>query len=118
MAKVAVVVFANTETHEGLARVHNALEVAKEFKEAGDEVRLVFDGAGTQALATLVDPEHRAHALFKTVRDTVAGACRFCAAAFGVKDRLESAGIPLLDEYDQHPSLRRLVVEGYQVLTF
>ena len=34
MNKVALVVFAESESHSDLARVVNALEVAKEFKEA------------------------------------------------------------------------------------
>lgn len=48
MAKVAIVVLAGTETHEGLGRVVNALEAAKELKEGNDEVRIIFDGAGTR----------------------------------------------------------------------
>ncbi len=52
--KVAIIVLAGTETHEGWGRLVNALEVAKEFKEGGDEVTLVFDGAGTQGLAEVL----------------------------------------------------------------
>jgi hypothetical protein len=42
MAKVAIVVLAGTETHEGLGRVVNALEAVKEFKEARDDVKLIL----------------------------------------------------------------------------
>ncbi|GAC1552501.1 MAG: hypothetical protein NVS2B7_28480 [Herpetosiphon sp.] len=115
---VAIVVLAGTETHEGLARVVNALETAKELKQAGDTVTLVFDGAGTEGLATLSDPAHRAHPLLETVRDRVEGACSFCARAFKVREKLIAADFPLLSEFDSHPSLRRLLQEGYQILTF
>jgi hypothetical protein len=37
--KAAIVVLADTETHGDLGRVVNALVVAKEFKEAGDDVK-------------------------------------------------------------------------------
>ncbi len=47
MPKAALVVLAGTEAREGLGRVTNALITAREFKEAGDEVRLVFEGAAT-----------------------------------------------------------------------
>lgn len=67
--KVAVLVLAGTETHEGLGRLVNALMLAQELKGAGDEVRLVFDGAGTEGLAALADPSHKAHALFLATRD-------------------------------------------------
>ena len=39
MIKVAVVVLADTETHEDMARVHNALLAVKEFKDAKDDVK-------------------------------------------------------------------------------
>ncbi len=116
--KLAVVVLAGTETHEGLGRVVNALQVAKEWQEAGDEVTIVFDGAGTEALATLSDPEHRRHPLLRAVYDRVEGACAFCANAFNVNRELEAAGIRLLDEYDRHPRLCRLKQEAYDLLTF
>ncbi len=116
--KVAIVVLAGTKTHEGLGRLVNAFEVAKELKESGDEVTLVFDGAGTQGLAEVVNPEHKAHRLYTAVADHVAGACSFCSRAFGVRDKLEAADIPFLSEYEDHPSLRRLLQEGWQILTF
>ena len=47
MAKVAIVILADTETGADSARVANALTTAYEFKEAGEEVTLVFTGAGT-----------------------------------------------------------------------
>lgn len=118
MAKVALVVFADSEGHENLARVVNAMTIAKEFKEAGDEVALIFDGGGTTWIPQLASDEHLAHRLFESVRDVIAGACRYCAGAFGVKEGVEQAGIRLLDDYEQHPSIRSYVADGYQVLTF
>lgn len=116
--KVAILVLAGTESHEGLGRLVNALETAKELKEAGDDVIIIFDGAGTEGLAALSDPGHRRHELYRAVADRISGACSFCANAFHVRDRLIHAQIKLLSEYEDHPSIRRLLVEGYQVLTF
>jgi hypothetical protein len=48
----------------------------------------------------------------------IAGACAYCAGAFGAQDAVREEGIPVLDEFDRHPSLRRLVAEGFQVITF
>ena len=118
MNKIAILVLADTETHGDLGRVVNALEVAKEFKDAGDQVTILFDGAGTRWVAELSKPEHKRHALFESLRDVIHGACAFCSAAFGVKDAVAAAGITLLDEFEQHPSIRSLVNDGYQVLTF
>lgn len=118
MAKAASIVFADTETREALGRVVNALTTAKEFKEAGDDAVVIFDGAGTKWVAELAQEDHKYHGLFESVRDVVAGACSYCAAAYGVKDQVEQIGVELLEEYEGHPSLRSLINDGYHVVTF
>lgn len=118
MRKVAVLVLAGTETHEGLGRLVNALMLAQELKGAKDEVRLIFDGAGTQGLAALADPSHKAHPVLLAVKDRIMGACAYCSRAFGVKEALEKAGFPFLSDYKDHPSLRHLLEEGYTIITF
>lgn len=116
--KVAVVVLADIETHEDLARVTNAMMTAREFKEAGDEVQLIFDGAGTRWPGELSRREHKSHALYETISDRVAGVCGFCARAFHADHAAAEAGVDFLEEYHKHPSIRRLVIDGYQILTF
>jgi hypothetical protein len=118
MTKIGIIVLADTETHADLGRVANALETTKEFHEAGDAVTLIFDGAGTKWVGVLSNPDHRLHRTFAAVRETVAGACRYCAAAFGVKEEVQQSGIPLLGEFEGHPSIRKLVLQGYQIITF
>lgn len=117
MSKAAVLVFADTETHGDLGRVVNALTTVKEFKDAGDEVTLIFDSAGTKWVAELVRRDHRLHGLFESLKDKVGGACNYCAKAFGVRQAIEASGVPLLAEYSDHPSIRKLVAEGYEVIT-
>jgi hypothetical protein len=118
MAKAALIVFADIETHADLGRVVNAMVTAREFREAGDEARLIFDGAGTRWIGELAKPDHRSHRLYESVRGQIAGAYAYCAAAFHAKEQIEAAGIPLLDEFKQHPSVHRLVAAGYEVITF
>ncbi|MBW3662745.1 MAG: DsrE family protein [Actinobacteria bacterium] len=116
--KVATVVLADTETHENLARVVNAMTAVKEFHDAGDDVKLIFDGAGTRWPGELSDTDHQAHRLYESVEDVIAGACSYCAEAFDATEDVENAGIRLLDEYKRHPSFRTLLQDGYEVLTF
>ncbi len=118
MTKIAVVVLADTDTHGDLGRAVNALLTVREAKDAGDEVRLIFDGAGTKWIGELADPEHRSHRHYEAVKEQITGVCKFCARAFGATEAVEAAGVPLLDEYQQHPSLRTLVHEGFHVITF
>ncbi len=118
MSKVAIVVLADTDTHEDMGRATNALETAKELKEADDEVQLIFDGAGTKWIPELSRQDSRFSRQYDPIRDRIAGACRFCAVAFGVKDQIERTDIPLLGEYEGHPSLRKLISQGYQIIAF
>lgn len=118
MANAAIVVLAGTETKADLGRVVNGLQVARELKDAGDEATIVFDGAGTQWVPKLTDTDSDYHSLYAQVEDLVQGACEYCADAFGVADKIERTAVGLLDEFDGHPSLRKLMDNGYQVLTF
>jgi hypothetical protein len=118
MTKAAILILVGTETHADVARLVNGLEAAAEFAETdGDEVELVFDGAGTQWIAELEDESHDYHDLYRRVRDEVA-VCDYCVGAFDAEAAVESAGVPRLDDHDGHPSVRSFVEDGYEVVTF
>jgi hypothetical protein len=116
--QAAMLVLAGTETKADLGRVVNALQIARELDESGDEVTVIFDGAGTQWVPALSNEDHKYHGLFEATKDKVAGACSYCSGAYGVKDEIEKTDIDLLDEFDGHPSVRKLISNGYQILTF
>lgn len=118
MHKVAIVVLADTSPADGLGRIVNAIMAAKEFKDGKDQVQLIFSGAGTRWIAELADPKHDLHGAYKEVKHLIAGACGFCASAFGVADSVKGCDIKLLEEYGTNMSFRRLLDEGYQVITF
>jgi hypothetical protein len=118
MAKAAVIILTGTESHADLGRLVNGLETATEFAETpGDDVELVFDGAGTQWIPELEDENSDQHELYRTVRENTS-VCEYCSGAFGVADAVGDAGVELRDEHDGHPSVRSLVDEGYEVITF
>lgn len=115
-SKVAIFVFADTESKEGLGRVVNALETAKEFKN--DDVRLYFDGTGTKWPAELAKEDHIAHELYQSVTGKVAGACSFCSSAFGATESIKKCRIQLVDEFDDHISVKKLLSDGFQIMNF
>ena len=117
MAKVGIVLLADVDTQGDKGRAFNALTTAREFKEAGDDVVLLFEGAGTKWVPELESDEGRFGEAFAQVKD-VAAACKHCASVFEVAEAAEASGVPLLDEYATHPSLKRLVDRGYQLITF
>lgn len=118
MQKVAIVILADTTPADGLGRVVNGLMAAKEFKDAKDEVQVIFSGAGTKWIGELANPDHKLHGVYTDLKGSIAGACGFCAGAFGVTDTVKKSGLGVLEEYGTNMSFRRLVNEGYQIITF
>ena len=116
--KVAIVVLTDTTAADGLGRVVNALMAAKEFVEAKDDVRVIFSGAGTKWIPELEEPGHKLHAVYRATKDRVGGVCGFCAAAFGVSDAAKTSDVPILEEYGTNMSFRKLLDDGYRILTF
>ncbi len=117
MTKAAVVVLAGTESISDMGRVVNAMEAVKEFEENDDDVKLIFDGSGTQWIGELEDPEHDYYELYRSVKDTIS-VCDYCVSAFQVDEEVEKAGVPRKDEYEGHPSIRTLTNQGYNIITF
>ena len=118
MVKAAILILAGNESHSDYGRLANGLEAAKEFAETdGDEVEVIFDGAGTQWIPELEAEDSDYHELYLAIRDDAA-VCDYCSGAFGVSEAVEDAGITVLGEYDGHPSIRSLVDDDYEVITF
>ncbi len=117
MPDAALIVLAGTDSPSDLGRVVNALQTAREFDEAGDDVAVVFDGAGTQWIPELDDEDHDYHALYADVEPHVQ-ACEYCAGAYDVHSELEASDATLESEFDGHPSVRSFVDDGYEIITY
>ncbi|WP_293032724.1 hypothetical protein [Natronococcus sp.] len=117
MPNAAIVVLAGTESASDLGRVVNGLQTAQEFDDAGDGVEIIFDGAGTQWIPELADEDHDYHSLYAELTDLMS-ACNYCANAYGVAEEVEDSPAELLDEYEGHPSIRSLVDDGYEIITY
>jgi len=117
MNKIAVVIYSNLEG-AGKSAVYRALMFAEELIRAGDDVTIVFDGAGSAALAAIIEPGHDIHRTWQKAAPALRGVCSYCAKAYGVNDALAAAGIPMLVDDRGHASLRNLLLEGRQIITF
>lgn len=116
--KVAIFIHASMETREGKMRVFNALQAAKELKDAGDIVDVIFDGAGTRTAVEIADSEHIFYSHFKAIEDIVTGVCRYCIGRFDMTEQAENAGFVLLDNYHNHPSFRNFLINDYHIINF
>jgi len=118
VVKAAIIILTGNESHADHGRLANGLEAAAEFATTdGDELLVVFDGAGTQWIQNLEDPDSDYHELYQTVRDD-AIVCDYCASAFEVDEAVDESGLTRVDEFDGHPSVRDLVADGYEVITY
>lgn len=118
--KYLVILQAGKETHEGMARAVHAFLYARELKEHGHEVRLVFDGAGTEWAEELSNPasESKIKPMYDEFKKLGISEiiCDFCAGAFGVREKLQGRLPPLTAEYEGHPSIAKWADQGYQIV--
>jgi hypothetical protein len=114
--RVALVVYSELEG-SGRSAIFRSLMFAQELELYGDDVCVVFDGAGTTAAAAMLDDKHPFHSAFISVRHRFSGVCASCAESYGVRDVLEKAGLQMLIDDRGHASLRRLLIEGRQIVS-
>lgn len=117
MNKVGIVIYSKLEG-SGKSAVYRAMMFVDELIKAGDDAAIVFDGAGSMALADMIKPEHDLHRVWTKAAPALRGVCAYCAKSYGVKEALEKAGIPMLIDDRGHASLRALLTEGRQIITF
>jgi hypothetical protein len=123
--KTAIIIIADpkSETEESNGRLFNALALAQECKQHGDEVEVTFVGAGTRWPAELAKVSHPFNALYNSVREVVEDASCACATVFGAREGVEACGLPLASE-NAVPgtpgllSVRRYLAEGWSTLVF
>lgn len=122
--KTAIIILSDPKAgEEALGRVFNALAVADECLKSGDEVEVVFNGAGARWPEELTKFSHPANGLYHAVREAVKGVSCGCAAVFGASQGVEACGLPLLKDKALAgtpgiTNLRRYLAEDWQTLVF
>lgn len=117
--KFVIILQAGTESHEGLARALHALLYAQELKSGGYSVTLIFDGAGTAWAEAFQKPDHMLHGKYAALKEqgVVEEICDHCAGAFKVKESIKKMDEKsLVGEFEGHPSLKKWVDQGYQIV--
>lgn len=123
--KAAIFIYSDPKTgsDEALGRLFNGLAAAYDFKQRGDDVSILFAGAGTRWATEIIKKEHPANALFLEVQDKVAGASCGCAEIFSSGEEVQKSGFDLISDNPVPgttglPSLHNLLSEGFTVLSF
>ena len=113
----------NSGSDEATSRLLNALGYADECQRAGDELAIVFAGAGTRWPQELAKLTHPAHARYDGLREHVRGASRSCAIRNQAVEGVQAAGLPLIGDNQVAgtqgvASFRRYYAEGWNVSIF
>jgi hypothetical protein len=122
--KTAIVILSDPRAgDEALGRAFNALALAEECLKCGDEVEVVFNGAGTRWPEELSKVSHPANGLYNAVREAVKGVSCACAGVFGASKGAEACGVPMLKDKALPgtpglSNLRRYLAEGWQTVLF
>jgi hypothetical protein len=122
--KIAVILLSDPKNgDEALGRVFNGLALAAEAQARGDQVEIVFLGAGARWPAELAKLGHPAHGLYDSVRPAVLGVSCACAAVFGSTAEVQACGVPELKDHalagtPGMAGLRRYAAEGWATFTF
>ena len=121
MDKTAIVIFSDPKngTEEALGRVFNGLAAAYDFLQNKQEVKVIFQGAGTRWPAELENSEHPAHSLYKEIEGVIEGISCGCADVFGAEttgmDLITNNPVPGTTGVSSFVELQK---EGYSVLMF
>ena len=119
--KTAIVILSEHKSgsDESLGRGFNALATTYDLKNAGKEVSILYQGAGTRWPEALQKDDHPAHELFEAVADKILGISCACADVFGadnsgydlIKDNsvTKTTGLPRFSKHQE---------QGFTRLTF
>lgn len=118
MRKILIVLLADKWSHENMGRASHALLYAKQSLEAGLEVKLIFDGGGTEWAVEMTKETNHFYNLYKelTEKGVVFSVCKFCAKAFKVGEELKSIEASFNDEGPDHPNIGKYLASDWDVI--
>ena len=126
MGKHAIVIMsAPGEANPGdQGRMVHGMTLARDLRDAGEEVRVQFHGIGARWMASMAVRNdafgERYGKLFDEIKETIDGCCDFCVTKrFGAGESAKEIGVETLstDSHDHH-TVAALILDGYQVYNF
>lgn len=90
----------------------NALDLAA----AGDEVKVIFEGASVKLVSAF---EEEKNPLYNKAKEKglIAGVCLACSKVMGVYEDAMKSGLAMLDDMNGHAGVKGYIGDGYQVIS-
>ena len=97
----------------------HAILNALDLEDKGMWGEIVFEGASTQLIPLISQPDHFLYPLYEKakIRGMFYGACQACAKKMGVTEQAESENIPLIGDMAGHPPMSGFIKQGYTIIT-
>jgi hypothetical protein len=96
--------------------IFHALLFAKEMKEKGDDVKIVFEGEAVKWFNELLKEDHPLKSHVEALKDNFI-ACEACSNMFGVLDSIKGK-IKIENDLHGHISLKKYLDSDYKVIEF
>ncbi len=93
---------------------------AIDLHENNYDVKIIIEGTATKQIKELADPAKPFANLYQKIKkiELIDCVCKACAAKTGALDAALEQDLTLCDEMSGHPSIRRYIEKGYEVITF
>lgn len=125
MSKVAIFILSDPTNggEDAFGRAFNGLAAAWDIKQSGQEVTIIFQGAGTRWPSLITQKGHPLNGLYELVKGNIEGVSCGCADAFGATEGVAACGMKVLKD-NQVPGTTgvagyaKLLKFGTTVLTF
>ncbi|QGQ97334.1 hypothetical protein EHS13_21810 [Paenibacillus psychroresistens] len=112
--KYLIIIQAN---QQDMGKAMHGLLYGQDLHEAGMEVEVYFDGAGTQWPNEFSKPDHIINPLYKQVMKTgiLKGGCGACAGFFDVEEEVQQAGLKLVgsETNSGHLNFSQFMKDGF-----
>ena len=104
---------------EPMCFVHVLLN-ALDMHEHGYDVKIIIEGTATKLVQELADENKPFANLYRKVMDLdlIDCVCKACANKTGALSAANEQNLPLCDEVFGHPSMRKYLDSGFEVITF
>jgi len=115
MKKIALFVF----NGDPMCFIHVLLN-ALDMGHNGYDAKVIIEGAATKLIPELEKKGHPLHQLWKEAKGEglIEGICKACANKTETIAAAKAQGLTLLEDMLGHPSMRRYVESGFEVITF
>lgn len=89
---------------------------ALELNSAGQDVKIIFEGASVKLVSKFEDENNPFYRKAKEA-DLIAGICLACSKVLGVYESNLKTGLPMLDDMSGHAGMKKYLENGYQVIS-